>query len=97
MDLAIKLFMAFIGLVSVCAAVYNVLTARSYAKQSAHEANISAKVEANTVLAARTEQRVTSLESRVGSVESRIEHRIDQIHTDIGKVRELVTDYLIKH
>jgi hypothetical protein len=33
----------------------------------------------------------------VGSVESRIEHRIDQIHTDIGKVRELVTDYLIKH
>jgi hypothetical protein len=97
MDLAIKIFMALIGLVSVSAAVYNVLTARSHAKQTAQDASVASRLEANIVLANRTEQRVTSLESRVGSFENRIEHRIDQIHTDIGKVRELVTDYLIKH
>lgn len=97
MDLFLKLLGALIGLVSVSAAVYNVLTARAHAKQIAHETHMANRLETNIVLAAKTDQRVTALEGRLGSFEQRIEHRIDQIAGDIGKVKDMFTDYLIKH
>lgn len=97
MELALKIFMAILGLVSVCAAVYNVLTTRAHAKQSAQEASVAARLEANIVLANRTEQRVTSLEDRHNSLEARVERRLDQIAGDVGKVKDMFTDYLIKN
>jgi hypothetical protein len=97
MDLALKIFMAILGLVSVSAAVYNVLTARAHSKQGAQEASAAARLEANIVLAHRTEQRVTSLEDRHNHLEARVERRLDQIGGDVGKVKDMFTDYLIKN
>lgn len=97
MDLALKFFMAFIGLVSVSAAVYNVLTARSHAKKTAQEARAAARLEENILLANRTEERVTSLEGRHNNLEARVERRLDQIAGDVGKVKDMFTDYLIKN
>lgn len=98
MELYIELLAALCGVISVTAAVYNVLTAYRRAKQLAQENRQAVQQEATLLLATRTEQRVNALENRFGSFENRIERRIEQIAGDIGQVKDLFTNYLInKH
>jgi hypothetical protein len=95
MELCFKILAALFGFVSVCAALYNLLTVHRRARER-DEANRQATQAENTLLlATRTEQRVTSLESRVGSFEQRVEKRLDQMGSDITKVKDLFTDFLI--
>ena len=96
-DLFFKILAAVFGFVSVGAAVYNLVTAHRRGKQLAHENSQAAQLQETTLLATRTEERVAALEGRLGNFEQRIERRIDQIAGDIGKVKDLFTDYLIKH
>jgi len=95
MDLFFKILAALFGLVSVSAALYNLVTAHSRAKQRDYENRQAAELTATTALAIRTQERVTGLEGRVGSIEQRIEKRMDQMGADITKVKDLFTDFLI--
>ena len=97
MDLFFKILAAVFGFVSVSAAVYNLLTAYRRARQLNRESVQATQLQENILLATRTEQRVNALEGRLNSFENRIERRIDQISSGIGKVKDLFTDYLIKH
>ncbi|HEX8506351.1 MAG TPA: hypothetical protein VF630_13365 [Hymenobacter sp.] len=96
-DLLFKSLGALFGLATVSTAILNLLTATRRARHLQQEQRRDAQLQDNILLATRTEQRVTALESRVGSIEQRIEKRIDQISADIGKVKDLFTEYLIKH
>lgn len=97
MDLFFKILAAVFGFTSVVAAIYNLATTHRRAKQLAHDNHEAARLEATVLLSAKNEQRINALEGRLGSFEQRIEKRIDQIAGDIGKVKDLFTDYLIKH
>jgi hypothetical protein len=95
MDLFFKILAAIFGLGSVSAAIYNVLTGQRNAKQRDEANRQASQIEATLLLATRTEQRVNALEGRVGSIEQRIERRMDQMGSDITKVKDLFTDFLI--
>jgi uncharacterized protein YlxW (UPF0749 family) len=97
MDLVFKILAALFGFVSVAAALYNVFTAHTRARQRDHENRQAAQLEVTTALAIRTQERVTSLESRVGSFEQRVEKRLDQIADDVGDFKEMFTKFLINH
>lgn len=97
MDLFFKILAALFGFVSVCAALYNLATTQTRAKQRDHENRQAAQLEATTALTIRTEQRVNALESRVGSFEQRVEKRLDQIADDVGDFKEMFTKFLINH
>lgn len=97
MELILKLLMAAFGLISVSAAIYNLLTAHRRAKQLHAETQQANKLDACVVLTARNQERITGLENRVGSIDQRIEKRLDQVASDVTKVKDLFTDYLIKH
>ncbi|MGI4762338.1 MAG: hypothetical protein ACRYF0_16630 [Janthinobacterium lividum] len=98
MDLLFKCLGVALSFIGVCAAIYNIATAHSRAKQRDHENRQAAQLEATTALAIRTEQRVTGLEGRLGSFEQRIERRMDQMGTDLSQVKDLFTNYLLnKH
>jgi hypothetical protein len=96
MEIALKIMLACCTLVSVAAALYNLVTVHIRAKQRDYENRQAAQLEATTALAIRTQERVTGLESRVGSFEQRVEKRLDQMGSDITKVKDLFTDYLLK-
>jgi flagellar basal body-associated protein FliL len=96
-DFWLKVFGTFLSLAGLVAAVYNIATSRSNAKQLAKERHDAEKLDAVCLLAAKTQERVTAVEGRQNNFENRIERRIDQIAGDIGKVKDLFTDYLIKH
>lgn len=96
MELALKIMLACCTLISVSAALYNLVTAHTRAKQRDYENRQAAELASTTALAIRTQERVTGLEGRVGSFEQRIEKRMDQMGSDITKVKDLFTDYLLK-
>jgi len=95
MELFLKILATAFGFLSLCAAFYNIATAHSRAKQRDYENRQAAELAATTALAIRTQERVTGLEGRVGSIEQRIEKRMDQMGADITKVKDLFTDFLI--
>jgi hypothetical protein len=97
MDLLFKILAALFGLLSVGAALYNLATSRSTAKQLAKERRDDERLDAVCLLAARTDQRVTGIESRLGSFEQRVEKRLDQIADDVGDFKEMFTKFLINH
>jgi hypothetical protein len=97
MDLLFKILAALFGCVSVGAALYNIATSRSTAKQLAKERRDDERLDNVCLLAARTDQRVTGIESRVGSFEQRVEKRLDQIADDVGDFKEMFTKFLINH
>lgn len=96
-ELALKVVAMVISLLGLAAAIYNIATSRSTAKQLAKERHDAEKLDAVCLLAAKTQERLTAVEGRQNNFENRIERRIDQIAGDIGKVKDLFTDYLIKH
>ncbi|GAB3233061.1 hypothetical protein GCM10027346_20750 [Hymenobacter seoulensis] len=91
MDLALKLITLVISAISVGAAVYNVLTARTHQKDQQQKA----KLEATWDLAKKNEQNIDNLEKRMGECEQRTEKRLDQIAHDIGAVKNMFTDFII--
>jgi hypothetical protein len=97
LELTLKILAAIVGMLSLAAAIYNIATSRSNAKQLAKERHDADRLDQVCLLAAKTEERVTGLEGRHNSLESRVDRRLDQIANDIGKVKDLFTDYLIKH
>lgn len=97
MDLLFKILAALFGLLSVSAALYNLATSRSTAKQLAKERRDDERLDAVCLLAARTEERVTGIEGRLGSFEQRVEKRLDQIADDVGDFKEMFTKFLINH
>lgn len=97
MELFFKIFMGLVGLSGVVAAVYNAAMARKYAAQLAHDSHAAARLDNVIEQSTRNEERLDALEGRLNSFEARIERRIDQIDANIGKVKDLFTEYLIKH
>ena len=96
-ELALKIAAFVVSLLGLAAACYNIATGRSNAKQLAKERHDAEKLDAVCLLAAKTQERVTAVEGRQNNFENRIERRIEKIAGDIGKVKDLFTDYLIKH
>lgn len=96
-ELTLKILGAIVSLLGLVAGIYNIVTSRIHAKQLAKERHDTDRLDQVCLLAAKTEQRVTGLEGRHNSLESRVDRRLDQIANDIGKVKDLFTDYLIKH
>ena len=97
MELLLKILATVFGFVSVCAALYNLVTAHSRSKQRDYENRQAAELASTTALAIRTQERVTGLEGRVGSFEQRVEKRLDQIADDVGDFKEMFTKFLINH
>jgi Tfp pilus assembly protein PilN len=95
MDLFLKCLTVLFGFVSVCAALYNLLTVHRRAKERDEANRQTAQLEATTALAIRTQERVNALESRLGSFEQRVEKRLDQIAEDLGDFKEMFTNFLI--
>jgi len=91
MDLAYKIITVVLTALSVSAAIYNVLTARSHQ----HEQAQKAKLEATYELAKKNEQDLENLTQRVGEAERRTEKRLDQIGTDVAAVKTMFTDFII--
>ena len=96
-ELTLKILGAIVSLLGLVAGIYNIVTSRTHAKQLAKERHDTDRLDQVCVLAAKTEQRVNDLQGRHNSLESRVDRRLDQIANDIGKVKDLFTDYLIKH
>lgn len=96
-ELTLKILAAMVGVLSLAAAIYNIATSRSNAARLAKERHDADRLDQVCLLAAKTEERVTGLEGRHNSLEARVDRRLDQIASDIGKVKDLFTDYLIKH
>jgi len=96
-ELTLKVLAALVSLLGLIAGIYNIITSRTHAKQLAKERHDTDRLDQVCLLAAKTEERVTGLEGRHNSLESRVDRRLDQIANDIGKVKDLFTDYLIKH
>lgn len=96
-DFAFKVLAAIFGLASVSAALYNVFTAHRRGKHLAEEVKQADRLEKAVTLSTSNEVRINALEGRVNNFEARIERRIDQISVDINKVKDLFTEYLIKH
>ena len=92
-ELLLKVVASLVSTLGLIAAIYNIITSRKLVKER-HDAD---KLDAVCLLAAKTEQRVTAVEGRQNNFENRIERRIDQIAGDIGKVKDMFTDYLIKN
>ncbi len=97
MDLALRIMLACCTLVSVVSALYNLVTAHSRAKQRDYENRQAAELAATSALAIRTQERVTGLETRIGSSEQRVEKRLDQIAKDVSDFNEKFTNFLINH
>lgn len=96
-ELTLKVLGAIVSLLGLVAGIYNIVTSRTHAKQLVKERHDTDRLDQVVLLAAKTEERVTGLEGRHNSLESRVDRRLDQIANDIGKVKDLFTDYLIKH
>lgn len=96
-ELTLKVLGALVSLLGLIAGIYNIITSRIHAARLAKERHDTDRLDQVCLLAAKTEQRVTGLEGRHNSLESRVDRRLDQIANDIGKVKDLFTDYLIKH
>jgi len=97
LELTLKLLGALVSLLGLAAGIYNIVTSRSHSKQLAKERHDTDRLDQVCVLAAKTEQRVTGLEGRHNSLENRVDRRLDQIAGDIGKVKDLFTEYIIKN
>jgi hypothetical protein len=97
LETILKVVATLISALGLVAAVYNIATTRLHAARLAKERHDTDRLDQVVLLAAKTEQRVTGLEGRHNSLESRVDRRLDQIANDIGKVKDLFTDYLIKH
>jgi hypothetical protein len=96
-DLVLKIVGSVISALGLLAAIYNIVTSRTHANRLAKERHDTDRLDQVVLLAAKTEQRVTGLEGRHNNLETRVDRRLDQIANDIGKVKDLFTDYLIKH
>jgi len=96
-ELTLKILGALVSLLGLVAGIYNIATSRTHAKQLAKERHDTDRLDQVCVLAAKTEQRVSSLEGRHTSLENRVDRRLDQIAGDIGKVKDLFTEYIIKN
>jgi len=86
-----------VSLLGLIAGIYNITTSRTHAKQLAKERHGTDRLDQVCLLAAKTEERVTGLEGRHNSLETRVDRRLDRIANDIGKVKDLFTDHLIKY
>lgn len=95
-DLLFKALAAIFGLASVSAALYNVFTAHRRGKNLAEDVKQADRLDKALTLSTSNEVRINALEGRVNNFEARMERRLDQISSDIGKVKELFTEYLIK-
>jgi hypothetical protein len=96
-DLTLKIVGSLISGLGLLAGLYNIVSSRTHAKQLAKERHDTDRLDQVVLLAAKTEQRVSGLENRHNNLETRVDRRLDQIANDIGKVKDLFTDYLIKH
>lgn len=96
-ELTLKILGAIVSLLGLVAGIYNIVTSRQHAARLAKERHDDDRLDQVCLLAAKTAERVTGLEGRHNSLESRVDRRLDQIANDIGKVKDLFTDYLIKH
>jgi biopolymer transport protein ExbB/TolQ len=97
MDLALKIILACCTVISLVATLFNVLSAQARAKQLAKERRDDERLDNVCLLAARTDQRVTGIENRVGSFEQRVEKRLDQIADNVSDFNEKFTNFLINH
>jgi len=96
-ELTLKVVGILLSVAGLGAAIYNMVSGRAHAKQLAKERHDTDRLDQVCVLAAKNEQRLNGLEGRHNSLEGRVDRRLDQIAGDIGKVKDLFTDYLIKH
>lgn len=96
-DLTLKIIAAVISTLGLVAAIYNIATSRSHAKQLAKDRHDDDRLDQVCLLAAKNEQRLNGLEGRHNNLEARVERRLDQIAGDVGKVKDMFTDYLIKN
>lgn len=96
-ELILKILGALVSLLGLAAAIYNIVTGRTHAKQMAKERHDTDRLDDVCLLAAKNEQRLNGLEARHNSLENRVDRRLEQIAGDISKVKDLFTDYLIKN
>lgn len=97
LETILKVVGTVLSALGLLAAVYNIVTSRTHAARLAKERHDTDRLDQVCLLAAKTQERVTGLEGRHNSLEARVDRRLDQIASDIGKVKDLFTDYLIKH
>ena len=96
-ELTLKILGAIVSLLGLAAGIYNIVTSRVHAARLAKERHDTDRLDQVCLLAAKNEQRLNGLEGRHNSLESRVDRRLDQIANDIGKVKDLFTEYIIKN
>lgn len=96
-ELALKIIGAVISALGLVAGIYNIATSRSHAKQLAKERHETDRLDQVVLLANKNQERLNGLEGRHNNLEARVERRLDQIAGDVGKVKDMFTDYLIKN
>ncbi|MBC6698083.1 hypothetical protein [Hymenobacter sp. BT190] len=90
-ELLFRIITIALTAISVTAAVYNVLTARS----TRNDEQQKAKLDTTAELAKRNEQDIKNLKERMEACDERTEKRLDQIGNDVAEVKKLFTNFLI--
>lgn len=91
MDMLFKIITVALTAISVTAAVYNILTARTHQRDQQQKE----KLDATHALAKQNELGLRSLEKRMDDCDVRTEKRLDQIGHDVAEVKKMFTDFII--